>query len=163
MRFVTQNDIWSSACSGDLIRLRQHIKSRKKFQKSAAPLDPVCPWSGLSPLHFAAVNGQLEACKMLLEHGSSIHIRSKTEGKTALHFACENRREKVVRFLLNCYSSNAELETDIHEYTPLHYACLADSKKIVTMFLGKYESVVEWIDVVQYSERIQDLLNKQHA
>jgi uncharacterized protein len=54
---------------------------------------------GRIPLHYAALNGDLDALVRLVESGSSVDAQDDN-GWTALHFAAQDRHSKIVEELL---------------------------------------------------------------
>lgn len=55
---------------------------------------------GLSALHYASQNGNVECCKTLLKHGANVNIASNIgKGKTPLEFAEENNHEECYKLL----------------------------------------------------------------
>ena len=54
---------------------------------------------GLTPLHSASMEGELEVVRLLLEHGADVAVE-KNNGKTALQFADEEGHDEVVELLL---------------------------------------------------------------
>ncbi|KAJ1629823.1 ankyrin repeat-containing domain protein, partial [Pavlovales sp. CCMP2436] len=57
--------------------------------------------NGMSLLHFAAQNGHLEACQLLVQSGPArVDIEQQDrEGRTALHWACLGAHVAVGRYL----------------------------------------------------------------
>lgn len=56
-------------------------------------------WLGMSALHFAAMNNQLEICEILLQGGINMDAKTKVD-RTPLHLACYYGHERVVSLLL---------------------------------------------------------------
>ena len=69
----------------------------------AAPM--TADWLGTSPLHKAALKGNLLTAKLLLKAGCSRDARTKVE-KTALHLAASGGHADIVELLL---AANAEV------------------------------------------------------
>jgi len=51
-------------------------------------------------LHEAALNGQLEILKLLIEDGSNINLIDNYNGRTPLHFAALSGHLKIVKLLI---------------------------------------------------------------
>lgn len=51
---------------------------------------------GLSPLHMAVLEGNLNAVKLLVEHGADVNRRD-TDTWTPLHAACAEGHTDIVR------------------------------------------------------------------
>ncbi|XP_033239537.1 GA-binding protein subunit beta-1 isoform X1 [Drosophila pseudoobscura] len=89
-------------------------------------------WLGMSALHFAAMNNQLEICEILLQGGINMDAKTKVD-RTPLHLACYYGHERVVRLLLALKCSvNSR---DMLRMTPLHWAVEKKHKTIVRMLL----------------------------
>jgi ankyrin repeat protein len=56
--------------------------------------------SGATPLHWAALNGDLEFARLLLEHGADVEAQARGEGMTPLHAAAAGGDVDLVELLL---------------------------------------------------------------
>jgi ankyrin repeat protein len=57
---------------------------------------------GVTALHLAAMNGHLESVQALLFDASDSidpNIKEKSTGKTAIHYAIQNRHEEIARLM----------------------------------------------------------------
>ncbi|XP_016975861.1 GA-binding protein subunit beta-1 isoform X2 [Drosophila rhopaloa] len=89
-------------------------------------------WLGMSALHFAAMNNQLEICEILLQGGINMDAKTKVD-RTPLHLACYYGHERVVSLLLALKCSvNSR---DMLRMTPLHWAVEKGHKSIVRLLL----------------------------
>ncbi|EDW92709.2 protein phosphatase 1 regulatory subunit 12B isoform X2 [Drosophila yakuba] len=89
-------------------------------------------WLGMSALHFAAMNNQLEICEILLQGGINMDAKTKVD-RTPLHLACYYGHERVVSLLLALKCSvNSR---DMLRMTPLHWAVEKRHKGIVRLLL----------------------------
>ncbi|XP_022221820.2 ankyrin-1 isoform X2 [Drosophila obscura] len=89
-------------------------------------------WLGMSALHFAAMNNQLEICEILLQGGINMDAKTKVD-RTPLHLACYYGHERVVSLLLALKCSvNSR---DMLRMTPLHWAVEKKHKTIVRLLL----------------------------
>ncbi|KAL7733573.1 hypothetical protein ACLKA6_005040 [Drosophila palustris] len=89
-------------------------------------------WLGMSALHFAAMNNQLEICEILLQGGINMDAKTKVD-RTPLHLACYYGHERIVSLLLALKCAvNAR---DMLRMTPLHWAVEKRQKSIVRMLL----------------------------
>lgn len=55
---------------------------------------------GRTPLHLAALNGDVETIKVLMKNGADIDIQDKYDGNTALHFAANSACAEAVKTLV---------------------------------------------------------------
>jgi ankyrin repeat protein len=55
---------------------------------------------GFTPLHSAAVHGNLEVVKLLMDHAKVKNPGDKT-GKTPLHYAAKNGNREIVKWIQN--------------------------------------------------------------
>jgi ankyrin repeat protein len=75
---------------------------------------------GMTPLHYAAVNGRAAEVKDLLEAGADVN-KTNGRGQTALHLAAKNGRTEVVKLLLGKEGVKVDLE-DNDKLTPFQVA-----------------------------------------
>ncbi|EDW66759.1 uncharacterized protein Atac3 isoform X2 [Drosophila virilis] len=95
-------------------------------------------WLGMSALHFAAMNNQLEICEILLQGGINMEAKTKVD-RTPLHLACYFGHERIVSlFLALRCAVNAR---DMLRMTPLHWAVEKRHKSIVRMLLKSQADV----------------------
>lgn len=88
-----------------------------------------------TPLHYAAISGELEIAKMLLDKGANIHAKNEY-GATALQTAVFRNKLNIVELLLNRGASVNEKKSD--GSTSLHTAIQRGNLKAVEMLL-KYK------------------------
>ena len=87
---------------------------------------------GDTPLHFAAINGLLEATQILLERNADVNSQTN-HGSTPLLLASELGHPDVVRLLLD---HNADLYLrDSDGDTPLHCAALGGQLEVALLLL----------------------------
>ncbi|KAH8301911.1 hypothetical protein KR044_000510 [Drosophila immigrans] len=95
-------------------------------------------WLGMSALHFAAMNNQLEICEILLQGGINMDAKTKVD-RTPLHLASFYGHERIVSLLLALKCAvNAR---DMLRMTPLHWAVEKRHKSIVRMLLKCHADV----------------------
>ncbi|KAH0789498.1 serine/threonine-protein phosphatase 6 regulatory ankyrin repeat subunit A-like isoform X1 [Histomonas meleagridis] len=77
---------------------------------------------GMSGLHYASQNGNIEIMKFFIDKGADINLpASGFQDRTPLHCASTQKNASAVEFLLNC--SNIDLtKTTTFGETPLHLA-----------------------------------------
>ena len=83
---------------------------------------------GLTPLHYAAVNGDRDLLELLVDLGASVNSSDK-EGRTALHHAVMAGSQSTTNALLE-RKANPDAE-DCVGNTPLHYAVLVNKLELV--------------------------------
>ena len=87
---------------------------------------------GRSSLHWAALNGSLTICRLLLEQGADLGLRDKL-GRTPLLCACLSEHIEVVRLVVE---SGAELSAaDEDGNSALHHAAIADNPDLVSFLV----------------------------
>ncbi len=84
--------------------------------------------SGATPLHTAALGGDAEVVKLLLDHGAEINARDQESGATPLSYAASLGRAEVVDLLLT-RGADATLK-NTRGQTPLDLAEQNDQKEI---------------------------------
>lgn len=102
-------DLWKAAADGDLSAI-------KKALENGADLTALDQQYGIDPLGWAALNGETEAAKLLLEKGAKINNRHR-DGSTALHAAAFLGRTETVKLLLE-KGADVSLKKD-DGFTPL--------------------------------------------
>jgi hypothetical protein len=85
-------NLWSAIRHGDTPALTQHLDA------GANPTN-LHPIYAITPLQWAALNGQRDAIALLLERGSPVDVRSR-DGHTALHGAAFMGHPDVLALLL---------------------------------------------------------------
>lgn len=75
--------------------------------------------SGTNSLHWAAARGNLEICRLLIDHGCDLNLQANDK-RTPLFSALQQHRIGVAQFLLD---SGAKTDgVDLDHWTPLHLA-----------------------------------------
>lgn len=101
------------------------------------------PGQQSSPLHMAAISGNLDVATLLLEKGANVNAKT-TMGVTPLHWASAANKLEIVDLLISHHADvNA---TDEQGRTPLHYSVTARSKEALTDFLIKHGANVNVVD-----------------
>jgi len=87
-----------------------------------------------TPFHLAALNGNVEAMEVLLEHGAMLDATAQIRsGHHALHMAATEGKGEAVRFLLD---SKADPDVaDGLEQTALHFAALRGHADVVRLLV----------------------------
>ncbi|NPB02970.1 MAG: ankyrin repeat domain-containing protein [Thermotogae bacterium] len=114
----------AAASVGDVEALKCWLKRNKDYRGK----------SGETPLHVAALNGNLKAVIYLLEMGVSPNDRDK-RGRTPLHLAAIREHYDVVKALVDAGADPNAQDEDGN--TPLHYAAVVGSLKIVKFLLER--------------------------
>nr|CAG8662855.1 2156_t:CDS:2 [Entrophospora candida] len=118
-----QRSIHYACMLGDVVRLKTMIS--KKGGSIVNEIDS----TGYSPLHYSALKGNFEICKILLDHGANVNVITPQLLSTPLHRASVNNHVKVVNLLLS-YGAKPELQ-DSDGQTALHKACENNSKDVI--------------------------------
>ena len=109
MAAVPTIDIWTAAGQGNIEAIKQHVSA-------GTDLNAKEPAGGSTPLIIAALIGQTEAAKLLIEKGANINA-GNNEGSTALLIAAFFCRTETVKLLL---SKGADMNAkNIRGETPL--------------------------------------------
>ena len=99
-----------------------------------APADRPTRVERATPLHWAAEQGNVQAMRILLDHGADLHAQ-QLSGATTLHLAAgRSRNPEAVRLLL---ARGAKVDALNHlRMTPLLNAAASGQKEIVTLLLA---------------------------
>ncbi|CAH1176200.1 unnamed protein product [Phaedon cochleariae] len=93
---------------------------------------------GMTPLHIAAKTGNISACRILLEAGTTIknYVNCQDDGGwTPLVWACENGYADVGDFLI--MKGADPLLRDVEHNEALHWAAFSGSSHIVELLLNR--------------------------
>ena len=102
-------NIWQAAITGNTAVIEQHAAAGTDLNGNEE-------FWGNTPLHLAAIFGQLDAEKLLIQAGANLNSQNNMGG-TPLHMACYFCRPAIVELLLQ---SGADLkQVDSHGMTPL--------------------------------------------
>lgn len=80
------------------------------LSSSSPSIDPL---ESSQPLHAASSLGNLEAVRLLLNAGSSVHLRDPRDGHTPLFLAAKNGHGEVVRLIKEAGGHLNEEETSL--------------------------------------------------
>ena len=86
-----------------------------------------------SPVADAAMLGQVEAVRALLDQGADVNA-AQGDGMTALHWAAEGRSAEMADLLIAA-GANLAAVTRLGDYTSLHLAAKAGSASVVRALL----------------------------
>ena len=89
--YISGDNLFSATRSGDLEAIKEHLDNGSDVHKRDS--------LKLTPVHWATINGQTNALKLLIEKGGDINV--KTDGITPLHMASHLGRHETVVFLVN--------------------------------------------------------------
>ena len=114
-----------AAGSGNLKRLERLL---------GVGFDPGALRNGMSPLHWAAWNGQVEAAQLLIAHGVDVDVNS-SGGLTPLMHAVERGQDRMVRLLVEA-GADVSAKGDEVGITPLHLAARNDAQEAARVLVG---------------------------
>jgi ankyrin repeat protein len=117
------------------------------------------------PLHFAVVEGHLDAVKYLVEIGSNIHFRNE-RGRTPVLEAVRSGHTEIMNYLVSIGASIHDMDTNSNN--ALHLASFFNHIEVVKVLVeryglyndhinGDYRSAVEVATFLQHGEIIRYL------
>ncbi|EUB59692.1 Ankyrin repeat domain-containing protein 39 [Echinococcus granulosus] len=129
---------WNCAIFGETDRLLQllgrgvEVDSRDSF--------------GFTPLHYAAKNGKLEICKVLLAHGANVAATTRCGKATPLHRAAYSGNLSIVQLLCSHAKQNGDVSLvgmlDADGQTCLHAAARGSSSPVFHWLSNEYPELV---------------------
>ena len=120
--------IHEAAHKGDVEKLKQLLKEKP------SDVDLAVEWSGWTSLMFAAMEGKLEAVKVLIEHKATID-KPNCDGLTALYLACSKGYAEIAAFLLDNQADVNQADNDGE--TALLRAVVMNQAKCVKLLLER--------------------------
>ena len=142
-------NLWKASATGNLAAIKAAVDS-------GSDLSGLDPQYGIDPLGWAALNGQTEAVKLLLEKGANIHNRHK-DGSTALHSAAFLGHIDTVKLLL-------EKGADINARKPDGVTPLAAAQVdwgLTQFVIGILQLKVDEVKVKAGRVKVVELLSSQ--
>jgi hypothetical protein len=134
-------DIWTAAATGNIEAIKQHISAGTDLNAKELA-------GGSTPLIVAALLGQTEAARLLIENGANLNARNN-DGITALHASAFFCRTETVKLLLNKGTDvNAK---NIRAETPLDTVAAEWSQELE----GLYKWIAELLQLQLDIERIK--------
>ena len=101
---------------------KEHLEGKKHKNKAAMAMPQTCDFYkkefGMSPLHIAAVTGNLELWNLILSHVVEKNPKS-TNGWTPLHMAAANGHLEIARTIVENVDDKNPRN---HGWTPLNFA-----------------------------------------
>ena len=104
--------------------------------------------NGISPLHIAVINGNLEIINYMLNKGANPNITSLHKKQTPLHYAYifkSIKTNKIISLLLK-YKANPNLE-DINNKKPKEYSLKYKESSDIDDYTSSYENYNEKNDI----------------
>ena len=101
--------IWQAAITGNTAVIEQHAAAGTDLNANE-------DFGGNTPLHLAAIFGQLDAEKLLIQAGANLNSQNNMGG-TPLHMACYFCRPEIVELLLKSGADPKRVNS--HGMTPL--------------------------------------------
>ena len=149
----------NTACKNDQVTIILFIKAGMDV-RVATP-------SGLTALHCAATNGNVEMISLLLKRESVVDAQT-TDFQTPLHKAVGNSREQAVRLLID---SGADVNLQSNFGPPIFYAARVGNNSLIQILIDKGANVLatdKWggtalnaaVDGVRFESTIRFLLVK---
>jgi ankyrin repeat protein len=114
--------------------IKEDIETTSLLLRQGADINIVGTENGWAPLHFASLNGRLEALEMLLGCGADITVRGRN-GETPLDLASGGESAQVVSFLVK--HGTDVTSCDNNGWTPLHTASKSGNRHIVQLLLNE--------------------------
>ena len=124
---------WVSATNGDYQAIVKYLNN--------GGLPNLKDSSGYTALHYAARNGNVSICQILLSCGATVNVTTKNGLSTPLHRASYNGHIFVVKLLLE---NNADcLIQDADGQTALHKAVTKNHPEVCKLLIAKNKKCKE--------------------
>ncbi len=122
---VADAPVADAAMSGDIVEVRRLLSAGEDVNEAQG--------DGMTALHWAALQGEVELAELLIEAEASLEAGTRVGQHTPLHVASRAGRAGVVEVLLRAGGeANARTATGA---TPLHFAAAAGSADAIRALL----------------------------
>ena len=123
------------------------------------------------PLHDAALNGQLEIVRFLIEEQKCDPHAKNNLGRTPLHFASQSGNVDLVKYLVDTHHCDP-LSQDDNQAVPLHFAASNGRLEVVKLFTllpfkfnpqvkNKYTRMMPLYDAARHLEVVRFLIEEK--
>ena len=127
-----KEDLLHLACENSQISL---IKTLLKCNVNTNSINA----KGLSPLHVAAINGNVEVTRLLVNEGANLEMKDSKCGSSPFLHACQNGRVKIVRLLI---ANGANIKAvGMNGTNALHFAAESGNVELVEMLIDNFPNV----------------------
>ncbi|CAF4761357.1 unnamed protein product [Pieris macdunnoughi] len=130
-----ERGIWNAAFSGDKDRITELINKSRNITETVNVPDN----AGYTALHYAARNGHLDICKLLLGYGAILDVQTKSGKATPLHKAVATGKLSTVKFLIESGAKTDLIDDD--GKTILHKAVEYKREDLVNMLLETHPNL----------------------
>ena len=89
---LPEDNLWGAARTGDLDGINRYLSE-------GAEINELSPETNISALSWATMMGEIEAAKLLIEHGADLNVRQE-DGGTPLHIAVTLGRAEIAELLI---------------------------------------------------------------
>lgn len=118
---------------------RKQSGGTKMTQTYDGDIDELSSSDGLTPLHAAIQMKNSDLIERILKMGAKLHIQSKQDKQTAIHFAVKTDSTEILNLVLNHIQSNDKVSVidlqDSNGNTPLHLAVQSIDTQLVAALL----------------------------
>jgi hypothetical protein len=117
--------------------------------------------NGVTALHRAVRNGNIDLVNFFLDHDARLDIRDK-DGQTPLHLAClsTKNRHEVLKSIIQKYKPNEIDRRNISGKTALHLAILSNDLQAVSLLLEAGANPAKrtsgWDNAMDLAKRLKD-------
>ncbi|KAL4708155.1 hypothetical protein ACJJTC_009934 [Scirpophaga incertulas] len=124
-----EKGIWCAAFNGDKDKIQYLLQKSMIVSNTVNAPDN----SGYTALHYAARNGHLDICKMLIQNGANINAATRSGKATPLHKAAAAGNTTAVTLLIKAGAA-VELQ-DVDGETALHKASKHNNYNLIRVLL----------------------------
>ncbi len=97
-----------------------HVDILREVAQAGASIDNV-DYRGHAPIHHAALHDHVECAHELVRRRASLDVRDRSMGQTALHVACKEGHDRILRLLLD-----GGARTDLNDFKDRSFREIAE-------------------------------------